>query len=270
MSLGVVVKGPEGLVLATDTRVTLTAQRTGAPAPLIVNYDSATKILNFGKPHSWIGAVTYGDALIGTRTAHSFVPELELELCEKRYTVLEYAQHLSGFFMKRWQDGGLPSNVPPGRGMSFIVGGYDQELPYGAVFLFNIPQAPDPEPRNEDEFGMTWGGQLEIVNRIIHGYDPALLPLLCDRLKVAESDMRALEDVIRPRFEYTVPYEVLPLQDCVDLAIFLVRTTINAQNLSVGVRGVGGTIEVATITRMDGLKWIQRKEIHGENYECSH
>ena len=149
--------------------------------------------------------------------------------------------------------------------MSFIVGGYDQEKPYGAVFLFNIPQAPGPEPRNEGEFGMTWGGQLEIANRIIHGYDPALLPLLCDKLNVPESDMRALKDAIRHRFEYTVPYEVLPLQDCVDLAIFLIRTTITAQNLSVGVRGVGGTIEVAAITRKDGLKWIQRKEIHGEN-----
>ena len=264
MSLGVVVKGPEGLVLAADTRVTLTAQREGAPAPLIVNYDSATKILNFDRPHSWVGAVTYGDALIGTRTAHSYIPELELELCEERYTVLEYAQHLSAFFLKRWQAAGLPSNVPPAGGMSFIVGGYDHDAPYGEVFLFNIPQTPEPTPRNPNQFGMTWGGQLEIANRIIHGYDPGLLPLVCETLKVPASEIRTLEDAIKPHFEYTVPYEVLPLQDCVDLAIFLIRTTITAQNLSIGVRGVGGTIEVATMTRTEGLNWIQRKEVHGE------
>ena len=31
---------------------------------------------------------------------------------------------------------------------------------------------------------------------------------------------------------YTIPYSVLPLQDCVDLATFLIRTTMTAQSLA--------------------------------------
>lgn len=92
MSLAVVVKGTEGLVLAADTRITVTAQRKDNPAPIIVNYDNATKLLNFSTPHNWVGAVTYGESLIGTRTAHSFVPELEPKLCGERHTVLDYAR----------------------------------------------------------------------------------------------------------------------------------------------------------------------------------
>ena len=264
MSLGVVVKGPEGVVLAADTRVTLVAQRKDSP-PLLVNYDNATKLLTFGKPHNAVGTVTYGEALIGTRTAQSFIPEFELRLGKERLSVLRYAEQISSFFLERWKEADMPSEVPPLGGMSFIVGGYDENEPYGSVFLFNVPLSPTPEPRNSDNFGMTWGGQLEIVSRIIHGYDPQLLPLLRERLNLTNSRVRKLEEDIKPTFEYTIPYEVLPLQDCVDLATFLIRTTITAQNLAVGVRGVGGTIEVATITRTEGLKWVQKKEIHGED-----
>ena len=117
MSLGVVVKGPEGVVLAADTRVTLVAQRESAPAPLIVNFDNATKLLTFGDPHKLVGAVTYGDAVIGTRTAHSFIPEFELKLDGDRRSVYEYAQLLSEFFLERWKEAGMPLKVPPNGGM---------------------------------------------------------------------------------------------------------------------------------------------------------
>jgi hypothetical protein len=63
----------------------------------------------------------------------------------------------------------------------------------------------------------------------------------------------------------SIPLQALPLQDCVDLAIFFIRTTINAQNLIVGLRGVGGPIEVATVTRREGLQFVQKKRIVGES-----
>ena len=44
----------------------------------------------------------------------------------------------------------------------------------------------------------------------------------------------------------------------------MVRTTIAIQTFLVGIRGVGGSIDVATITRTDGLKPIQLKKVIGE------
>ncbi len=69
---------------------------------------------------------------------------------------------------------------------------------------------------------------------------------------------------IRGDLEYRVPYEALPLQDCVDLAAFLIRTTITAQKFAIVDRGVGGSIEIAAITRTEGMRWIQKNELHGE------
>jgi len=56
----------------------------------------------------------------------------------------------------------------------------------------------------------------------------------------------------------------MALQDCVDLAIFFIRTTIIAQKLTIGLRGCGGPIDVATITRRDGFQYIQKKAVFGE------
>lgn len=100
MSLGIVIKGPEGIVLAAESRVTLTAQTpTG---PLHVNFDNATKVLSFHAPNTAVGAVTYGQASIGIRTAHSFVPEFEASLPPDRLSVSDFAQRLSDFFIAQW------------------------------------------------------------------------------------------------------------------------------------------------------------------------
>ena len=69
MSLGIVIKGPEGLVLAADSRVTLGTQ-TPNGGIFHVNFDNATKLLSFDGnnvkgPNSYLGAVTYGQAIVG-------------------------------------------------------------------------------------------------------------------------------------------------------------------------------------------------------------
>lgn len=262
MSLGIVVKGAEGVVLASDTRITLTAQMKGSPS-FNVNFDNASKILTFGEPHNYVAALTYGAAVIGNRTAHSFVPELELELkYGGRKTILEYANKMSDFFLKRWKEA-MNSKQPPSGTMTFIVGGYNADAPYGAVFLFDVPDNPRPREQNPNDFGMTMGGQYQMASRIIQGYDPALLAILDNRPDLADSQVQGIRQDLKS-LQHTIPIHVLALQDCVDLATFLIRTTITAQELAIGLRGVGGTIEVASITRAEGFGWVQRQELHGE------
>ncbi|MBI4306390.1 MAG: hypothetical protein HY678_08745, partial [Chloroflexi bacterium] len=163
MSLAVAMKGPEGVVLAADSRVTLHAQQKGGPL-LPVNYDNATKLLTFSQPHSNVGAVTYGVAVIGQRTAQSYIPEFEVSLrdeLEKKQKddldkairenkpllgVEDFARRLSAFYLDRWKK--VMPNDWKGPGMVFIVGGYDPGAAYGKVFLLEIPGKPNPEPRN--------------------------------------------------------------------------------------------------------------------------
>jgi len=267
MSLGVAIKGTEGVVLAADSRVTLSATAPNRP-PLSVNFDNATKLLSFsdGK-HKHVGAITYGAAVIGLRTASSFIPEFEQKALagkEDRLSIKEYAVELGQFFKTRW-DEAMPKDYP-GPQMTFVVAGYDRDAAYGSVFLFEVPNSLEPLERNagDKDFGMTWGGQLEIGSRLIHGFDPRLQGILQEKFGLDEREGNGLVEELTNRLQFPIPYEVLPLQDCIDLAIFMVRTTIAAQNLAIGIRGVGGPVDVATITRERGLHFVQRKGIHGE------
>lgn len=265
MSLGIVVKGSEGIVLAADSRVTLIAERPDN-IKLPVNFDNATKLLTFAEPNRWIGAVTYGDAVIGTdmgdlRTAQSFIPEFEVDLPAERLSVRDFSQRLSDFYSQQWQ-----AKMPAGlrtAGMTFVVGGFDENAPYGCVHLFNIPNRPVPQERSPNSFGITFGGQHEHTARLIKGYDPMVVEMVKQIFQPTPEKLAEFNAALA-QLNVGIPYAVLPLQDCIDLAIFLMKTTISAQNLTIGVRGVGGSIDVAVITRREGIQIIQQKKLVGE------
>ena len=271
MSLGIVIKGPEGVVLVADSRLTLTATMPADPAnpgvvkTLPVNFDNSAKLLTFGESHKWVGAVTFGDATIGQandlRTASSFVPAIELELPDERLPIGEYAQRLSDFFMRE-RAARMPG-APPSLGMSFVVGGYDPDEAYGSMFEFNVPNQPAPAEQMNDTFGVNFGGQKEITERLMQGYDGRVLQIAKETLGLDPAQEAAFSQALA-QLQISVPLQLLPLQDCIDLAIFLIRTTTSAQSLSIGIRGVGGAIDVAVITQQKGMEIIQRKELVGE------
>jgi hypothetical protein len=264
MSLAVVIKGPEGIVLAADSRITLRAQSQVSAEVIPVVFDNATKLLTFaGQPH--VAAVTYGLAAIGQRTAHSLLPEFDVSMgASERMSVSDFASRLSRFYVEQWGKEVPDDYVGPD--MTFLVGGYDEGAAYGSVFLFGVPSAPEPQPRNcgVNEFGMTWGGQLEVASRLVQGYDPQLMPFLQERLGLDEATLDEIRQSLAPRLEFQVPWPVLPLQDCVDLAVFLVRVTADYQRFSVGVRGVGGPTDVAVITRTKGVQSVKTKTLRVE------
>ncbi len=249
------------------SRLTLTAQPPGQ-APIQVNFDNATKLLSFQEPNNFVGVVTYGQAVIGLRTAQSFVPAFEAQLAaeahnegHQRLSVRGFAEKFSAFFMQQWQSVVATDYLGPA--MTFVVAGFDEGEPYGKVFTIDVPSTPElteVHPRPED-FGVTWGGQREIVDRLLQGIDGRLLDSL--RQINLSAEQTATVDAALRQIQLSIPLAVLPLQDCIDLAIFFISTTISAQKLTVGIRGVGGPIDVATITQKNGIQFVQQKKIHG-------
>ena len=261
MSLGIVIKGHEGLVLAAESRVTLTTS-TPQGLQIPVNFDNATKLLSFAKPHLSVGAVTYGLAAIGLRTAHSYMPEFEARLLNERLTIEGFAKEMSEFFEDQWQQA-MPQNYQ-GPDMTFVVAGFNEGEPYGRVYAFDIPSKPTVRMNSDlNDFGITWRGQREFVDRLLKGYDHRLVPELTTALNLNKPQVDQMNQVLEG-LAMQIPLQAMPLQDCVDLAIFFLRTTIAAQGLTVGVRGCGGAIDVATITRRHELQFVQKKELRGE------
>lgn len=272
MSLGIAFKGPEGIVLAADSRVTLTTLQPGPQGQQLFlpsTFDNATKLLKL-QTQDHVGAVTYGLGAIGQqspRTAHSFLPEfdkrIESRLKGQKISVAKFADELSSFFMEQWKNNMSAIQVP--MDMVFLVGGIDEDAVYGSVFEFSIPNNPKPVERfaKPEEFGVVWGGQREYVDRLLQAYDPRVLDVLATELKLDPPKIDVLKQKLAT-LATPIPYQFLPLQDSVDLSIFLIRTTMRLQTWTVGVRGVGGAIDVATITKTDKFQAIQIKRVEGE------
>jgi len=273
MSLGIVIKAPEGIVLAAESRVTLTSTLSTpfGLQTIFNNFDNASKVFSFNHPNNFVGVVTYGQAVLGNfRTVQSYMPELESTLkqkYDKRLTVLEIANEIKEFFLIQWQNN-MPQNSNS-QSITFNVAGFDDDEPYGKVFTFDIPKSPNPieknckSANNLTQFGITWGGQREIVDRMIYGFD-SRLNLILDEAGI---DSKKLEEIKKKLLLLTLqtPIQFMPLQDCVNLAQLFIRTTIETQKLTLGLRGCGGEIDISTITKNEGFKFVQEKHLTANN-----
>jgi hypothetical protein len=183
------------------------------------------------------------------------------------FSVEEFSTRLSDFFLRQWRVAKMPENDQVAQ-MVFLVGGYDEGAPYGRVFEMFIPGAPQPVERHAgpEEFGLVWGGQREFTDRLIGGFDAQVPDIAQQILGITDEQKEQLASGLKTRLQAQIPFAFLPLQDCVDLSILLLRTTVAVQNWIIGIRGVGGPIDVATITRMDGFKSVQQKTILGERH----
>jgi hypothetical protein len=269
VSLGIVFKAPDGVVLAADSRATLfrPIPMPGGQTMLPAHFDNATKLLQFAKqPH--LGAVTYGAAVIGQthpRSAQSFLPEFEATLPDEEITVRDFALRLSKFYQRQWHEAEMPDPAP--EPMVFGVAGYDPDSLHGTIFEIAIPTAPTPrQVLGDDAYGAWWGGQRNYVDRLVNGFDERLLGVAFEYFKVPTEtrDPKALDTHLKAILGAPIPWQFLSLQDCVSLSAFLIRTTIGIQGWTVDVRGVGGAVDVATITPTKGFRAIKVKEIYLE------
>jgi len=79
-----------------------------------------------------------------------------------------------------------------------------------------------------------------------------------------DGDIGPAVQFIRDRLEMSLVEAAMPIQDAIDLAEFLVDTTIQFSRFTPGAPLVGGPIEIAAITKHEGFKWIRRKHYFSE------
>jgi len=121
----------------------------------------------------------------------------------------------------------------------------------------------------EHEFGPRWDGEYEALDRLIFGLGTRFNEAHTKHGLSTEqaADARAK---LAPELYELLFLEAMPIHDAVDLARFLVQTTIGFVKFSVGrPKTVGGPIEIAAITKHEGFKWIERRHFFPPEHNAS-
>jgi hypothetical protein len=153
--------------------------------------------------------------------------------------------------------------------VSFVIAGVNQDGSH-QVFTCHIP---GDKKKNRDskergrEYGASWIGQTDVVSRIVLGFDGRIgnLPFVEQASKQADKDIIGKQ--LRS-LEYVIQWGTMTLQDAIDFCTLMIETTSAIQRFSDGIKanpgdlpGVGGPVEVLTITPEEGFKWVRKKKI---------
>jgi hypothetical protein len=113
---------------------------------------------------------------------------------------------------------------------------------------------------NEREYGITWDGERECLDRMLCGTPQGLLQV-AGEFGLTPAQTHELHGRVADVCGSDLVTPGMPLQDAVELARFLVDTTVAFVGFSFTgePKTVGGMVDIAAITRHDGFRWIQRK-----------
>lgn len=251
----------DGLVLAADSRLIITIPDT-KPGYKIAS-DSTPKLFNIGQ----VAMAHYGTAFLLGRSVNSFVYEFQATLKDSKLPVDEVAKQFSEFFGK-FYDQETSSKQPPKEPplIGFILAGYDS-AGMGSIQQLEFPSQRTPLKHKDthDHQGGGWFGQVEVITRLIKGYDRGLVALPSVLSMEPGTQEQLTKDL--PKLEYFIPFKYFMLQDGIDFALAMVQATVDMQRFSYGtngvqgsIPGVGGAVDVVAVTPSE-LIWVRRKAL---------
>jgi len=158
--------------------------------------------------------------------------------------------------------------------INLLVAGYNKRGNH-KVFICNIPgeiQKKKDSTEKGKEYGASWIGQADVVQRIVLGYDGRIRNIKFIKESMTKYGEEAIDRQLR-NLEYAIQYGTMTLQDAIDFSTLIIQTTSAIQRFSDGIRadpggmpGVGGPVDLAVITPDNGFVWINKKKLKtGEN-----
>lgn len=275
MTIAISLKVNDGVVLAADSASSIFAQEPTGQAGVSNIYNNANKICNLKKDLP-VGVIMWGSGSIGHSSMSTLAKDFrdlassdkDWEIGDKEYTVKQVAENFKKFiFDKNYKVKFKDWKKKPGLG--FIVAGYsiqgEKKSEFAEEWQCDIidGQCVGPNLIREPRLtGLTWSGFPEAIARLYLGFGTGLPKVLrecnLDEEKVKEIMQKCRHLTARM---LTPP---MPIQDAIDLAEFLVVTTINFSRFGPGPPIVGGPVEIAAITKHEGFKWVKRKHYYDD------
>jgi hypothetical protein len=269
MTIVVTVKINDGIVLASDSATTFHDQQ-GVPVKI---YNSANKVFNLVKGLP-IGGLTWGAGGIGAASISTISKDLrrrfsgddpqrpDWRLNPNNYTMEGVAQKAREFFFDELYKGEYGDKPPTGFFLGYKICGYSAGAPLPELWHFTINGdvcEPPKMMRAQTDFGPNWDGEYEAMDRLILGIGSNFKKVLLIDDGLTEQQAENANSVVIGKLNVPVVLAAMPIQDAIELATFMVETTIRFVRFNLRAETVGGPAEVAVITKHEGFKWVRRK-----------
>jgi hypothetical protein len=266
MTIAITTKVHDGVVIAADSAATLMSQKSTGEVIVSYVFEHADKVVNLYKGLP-IGAVCWGAGAIGpastTRIFKDFraklVEEGKFKLDPDKYTIEDITVKLREYVYEQLY---VPTfkDWPDKPAMGILVSGFSKARGLAEGWLIEVESGGTCGPPrcvlSYPDFGIYFNGQGEAISRIVLGFSEILPPVLANR-NVSADDIDGIINDLRDYISLYTPG--MPIQDAIDLTAWLAHVSIEFSRFSPGPATIGGTIDIATITKHEGFKWIKRK-----------
>ncbi len=248
---------------------------------------TVTKI--FSLEPAKVGLLFAGISGIGEKTIKNLLDQFthqNNEFLDGEHTIAGISEKLLEFLGVAYQGtyGDLDERFQPY--MEILISGYSTHETRPEIRRLQLPS-----PRNTDacapgNFGLVYGGQYDVIQRVVYGLDEkSWLGLtkrkeeLLDHYRVLIHESLkergiSLEDIIavdhsNPDFQLFTPtvdisrlfpgFELFSEQAAIDFVDFLVDLMIKSQQFSNNLPTIGGAIHIALINKAEGFQWISEE-----------
>jgi hypothetical protein len=272
MTVVVTVKINDGIVLACDSASTF-FNENGTPVKI---YNNANKAFNLVKGLP-IGTLACGVGGIGAASISTITKDLRRRLAgedplhpnwklPEDYTIEFVANRVREFFYDELYKTEYGEEPPKGFSLAYKVCGYSAGAALPELWDVRITEDKCPPPlllRAKEVCGSNWDGELDALCRLVLGVGLKFRDLLLEE-GIPEDQVDGAVEKVRERLGAPIVLAAMPIQDAIELATFMVQTTIGFMRFNFGAETVGGPIEVAVITKHEGFKWVDRKLFFSE------
>lgn len=261
MTILISIKINDGVVMAADSASSF--------ASGMIYYNSR-KIVNVreGLP---VGVMVTGAGGIGNESVDTLLKDLRRRLSgddsahtdwaldQENYNMENIASRLRQFL---FEEKSMASGATTWTKLRLC--GYSAKRPLAEVWEVNLMGEVCPAPvcvQSEEEFGLRWDGEYEALDRLIFGLGTRFNEFAIKH-GLSTKDAAELREKLVPDLYELLFVEAMPIQGAIDLARYLIETTIGFIKYSVSrPKTVGGAIEIAAITKHEGFQWVQRRDL---------
>ena len=187
MTIAIAVQVNDGVVLASDSALTLTDNTKPAPDNVVNVYNNSNKIFNLRKGLS-IGGMTYGMGSIGPSSISTLAKDLRRRFTisdpnfqswhvdPTNFRIEDIATHVRQFL---YDENFVALNIPAvsGTQLGFVVAGFSSGAQLSEVWLIEIINGQCDPPRLLLGQGVTSvyaGGDPEVFSRLVLGHGQSL------------------------------------------------------------------------------------------------